>query len=473
MVPAVKNETPEQGGTTLSDLPPRRRPIAVTAAVVVVAVAALIAGRELSAFRGQGPPALAPTASATASARLTLPLPVPQPITRTSLAAQVAWVQTIAPASPSVTYLGIDAGGHIVGRIEVTLADGGGRLFRSADGAAIAVVGMDRVRTFSALDGSSQRTVVRQPGGTLIDAAFSPDGRWLAIIGAKAAIELIDLATGVTQATPLGFDPHAATPGLNGAITGPVWSNVVFAPDSKRLYTLVDWGGPLRLTTFDVTPSGIVQTAAVVSGQAGTTLPTCAGPALAPRVLPDGRTMLAFCHYDGDIWFIDLATLTVTGEIASGQRNPFELSPIFTPDGHLLYLRADTTMRVLDVASRRVAGPVAIPRKPEEPGPFSWLFPQAAAGYVASTIPLSPDGTKMYVSGAGGMTVLRVPDLKPIATLAPGLALGEVWISGDGKTVFATDAGHGLYVVPESGGPPITVMLPGQTGGYFVASEHG
>jgi hypothetical protein len=210
-----------------------------------------------------------------------------------------------------------------------------------------------------------------------------------------------------------------------------------------------------------------------VSGQPGTTLPTCAGPALAPRVLPDGKTLLAFCHYDGEIWFIDLATLTVTSEIASGQRNPFELSPIFTPDGHLLYLRGDTTLRVLDVASRRVAGPVAIPRKLEDPGPFSWLFTQVAAGYVASTIPLSPDGTKMYVSGVGGITVLRVPDLKPIAALAPGLALGEVWISGDGRTIFATDAGHGLYVMPESGGPPITVMLPGQAGGYFVASEHG
>jgi hypothetical protein len=68
--------------------------------------------------------------------------------------------------------------------------------------------------------------------------------------------------------------------------------------------------------------------------------------------------------------------------------------------------------------------------------------------------------------------VLRVPDLKPIATLAAGLDLGEVWISGDGKTVYATDQGKHVYVVPESGGAPITVTAP-EGGSYFIASEHG
>ena len=462
---------------TLSDRGPGRRSIAITAAGVIIAIVAVVAGRGLSAFRQQPVPApggaLAPTAAASATTRLVLPPPIAQPITRMSPAAQVAWVQAIAPDSPSVSYLGTDSSGRIVGRIEVTLPDSGGRLFRSADGAAIAVVGVDRVRMVSALDGSAQRVFTRQPGGGVIDAAFSPDGHWFAIIGTKAAIELIDLASGVTQATPLGFDPHAATPGLSGAISGPVWSTLVFGPDSRRLYTLVDWGGPLRLTAFAVTASGLLQTAAAGSGLGGKTLPSCAGPGLAPRVLPDGRTMVAFCHYDGEVWFIDLLALTVTAEIPTGQRNPFELSPIFTPDGHLVYLRAETTMRVLDVASRRVSGPVAIPRKIDEPAPFSWLFTQAAAGYIASTMPLSPDGTKMYVSGPGGITVLRIPELKPMATLAPGVALGELWISGDGRTVYATDAGHGLYVIPEAGGAPITLTLPGQAGGYFVASEHG
>ena len=57
--------------------------------------------------------------------------------------------------------------------------------------------------------------------------------------------------------TPLASDPKAATPGMSGSFTGPIWSTLVFARDSARLYTIVDWGGPLRLTAFTVTPTGL------------------------------------------------------------------------------------------------------------------------------------------------------------------------------------------------------------------------
>ena len=51
--------------------------------------------------------------------------------------------------------------------------------------------------------------------------------------------------------------------------------------------------------------------------------------------------------------------------------------------------------------------------------------------------------------------------------------MNEVWISGDGKTVYATDGGKGILVMREDGsGQPITVTLPVQVGGFF-ASEHG
>lgn len=456
---------------------PGKRLIAITVTVVAVAVAALIAGRELSAFRAQPAQApngaSAPTASATGTARVTLPQPIPQPIRRTSAAAQVAWVQTFGPSATTVTYVGFDPSGRIAGRIAVTEADAG-RAFRSADGGSIAIVGPAQITMYSALDGSKLRNYPRQLAGSVIDAAFSPDSNWLALIlGTQAAIQVLDLRSGLVQTTPLGYDPHAATPGMTTTLPGPIWSTLTFAPDSARIYTIVDWGGPMSITAFDVTPAGLVQIARVVDGQGGKKLSSCAGPGLAARVLPDGKTMIAFCHMDGDVWFVDLPTLTVTDDLRSSQTNPFELSPIFTPDGQILYLRSGRFIQAVEVKSRRLTAAVAIPRKLDDRGPFGWLVGQAQAGYIASTVPVSPDGTKLYISGSDGITVLRVPDLKPIAILAPGLDLGEVWISGDGKTVYATDQGKHMYVVPESGGAPITVTTPEGGGGYFIASEHG
>ena len=135
-------------------------------------------------------------------------------------------------------------------------------------------------------------------------------------------------------------------------------------------------------------------------------------------------------------------------------------------------------MQVVDLRSHALLGPVPTPTKVDQPGPFSWLFPVAYAGGTPSTVPISPDGLKLYVAASSGITVLRVPDLKPMAKLGEGLRLDEVWVSGDGKTVFANseyapsvDPGTRLHVMPESG-PPITVTLPLPIDS-FIASEHG
>ncbi len=449
-----------------------RRSVAVTLATVIVAVAALYAGQAVSTFRQQqaSPSAGVAAPSATTSSKVVLPQPILQPITRTSAAAQVAWLinYTLDSLPPLI---GVDPSGTIVGRIDASLNDG--RSFRSSDGALLALVANDHITTYSGLDGSRQRIYPRRPNGGVIDAAFSPDGQWLAVIAPESYVQVFDLRSGLSQTIPLVHDPNAATPGMSGTFNGPIWSTLVFSLDSKRLYTLVDWGGPMRVTSFDVTASGLVQAATALSGQGAQRFVSCDGPGLTARVVPGGQTLIAFCHYDGDVWLIDLRSLTLLADIRTGQTNPFEFSPIFTPDGQLVYVRGSTRISAVDVATRRVVGPAAAPATPDAPGPFSWLFGQANAGYIASTVPISPDGTKLYFSDGGGIKVLRIPDLKLIRQLASGLNLAEVWVSGDGKTVFATDAGHSLYVIPESGGSPVIVTLPGQNGGYFIASEHG
>jgi hypothetical protein len=475
-----------------------RRSIAVTLATVLVAVAALYGGRELSLFRQQQatptPGVAAPSASVsggpTASPKVVLPQPIPQPITRTSAGAQVAWVSTselnAAGNGRITTLVGVDSAGKIVGRIDGAVDQFLDRVWRSADGASLVTVGDGVITAYSAVDGTVQRTYPRGPRDNVLDLVFSPDGRWLALIWSSADVQLLDLRTGVAHTTPLAHDPNAQTPGLTRTpgSTGLIWSTLMFSPDSKRLYTLVDWSGPVRLTAFDVTATGLAQVASAVDGQGGKTLRACGGPALAPKVVGDGQTLVVFCNAEGSVEFIDLATLTTTATVQADMKNPFWLAPIFTPDGQLLFLHQYPAfgdfMQVVDLRSHALLGPVPTPTKTDQLGPFSWLFPAAYAGGTPSTVPVSPDGLKLYSEATDGITVLRVPDLKPLARLGEGLKFNEVWISGNGKTVFATseyrpggvDKGAHLYVMPEAGGSPITVTLP-MTIDRFIASEHG
>ena len=463
-----------------------RRSIAVTTATVLVAVTALYAGRELSTFRQEqvSPSAgvARPTAKASATTKARLPQPIAQPITRTSPAAQVAWVSTselVSPQERRTVLVGVDPAGKIVGRIDGSVDPFNYRAWRSADGAMLVTIGDAVITAYSALDGTIQRRYAREPRDGVVDAAFSPDGRWFALIGSAAYVQVLDLRTGVTQTTPLAHDPKPQTPGLTvapGVAIGLIWSTLAFTPDSKRLFTIVDWAGPLSVTAFDVTPTGLVQTARAVDGQSGKTFRGCGGPGLAPKIVGGGQTLVLYCHVDGSVTFIDLPTLTTSANVQADMRNPFWLAPIFTPDGQLLYLHQypsfGDVMQVVDLRSHALLGPVPTPTKVDQPGPFSWLFPVAYAGGTPSTVPVSPDGLRLYSVGSVGITVLRVPDLKPIATLGAGFALSEVWISGDGKTVYATDRGKGLHVMPDGGGPVITVSMPVDIGG-FIASEHG
>jgi hypothetical protein len=467
-----------------------RRSIAVMLATVIVAVAALYAGQAVSTFRQQQASPSPGVAAPTATGKVTLPQPIPQPITRTGAAAQVAWVSASelndARTERKTVLVGVDPSGRIVGRIDGAIDPFVTRVFRSADGAQLLTIGDTSITAYSALDGTVQRTYAREPGGGVVDAAFSPDGRWFALIGSSAYVQVIDLRTGSTQTTPLAHDPNPQTPGLTvapGVTLGLIWSTLAFAPDSTRVYTIVNWAGPLRVTAFDVTSNGLVQVASAVDGQGGKTFTGCGGPGLAPKVVGGGRTLAFFCNADGLVEFIDLATLT-SSAIRAEMKNPFWLAPIFTPDGQLLYLHQypgfGDFMQAVDLRTHSLLGPVPTPTKTEQPGPFSWLFPIAYAGGTPSTVPMSPDGLKLYAVASDGVTVLRVPDLKPIARLGGGLKLNEVWISGDGRTVFANsqyapggvEAGTSLYVIPESGGPTITVTLPIQVDA-FIASEHG
>jgi hypothetical protein len=431
-------------------------------------------------------PAAAPTITST------LPRPIPQPITRTDPAAQVAWVATQADTRGATRLIGVDPAGKIIGSIDTS-----GPALRSGDGTSILVIGNDR--QCPATQGATCVVRYLAPAGSLSPAyplptrvsgavaatAASSDGRWTAILvaGANPKLQLVDLQGGDLGqlVVPIRHDPSALLPGLSGDTQGAVWGTVAFAPDSQHLYTLTDWGGPLRLTAFIVSQARIApqltETGSVVSGEGGRRFPTCAGPAMAARVVGEGRTLVAFCHVDGAVWFFDLPSLTLLGTVQTSQKNPFWLSPIYTPDGQLLYLHQwpafGDEMQVIDLATRKLLGPVPTPRSIGGPGPFSGLFSVAYAGGTASTMPISPDGLWLYSATADGVVVLRVPDLAPVAHLASGRPTNEVWVSGDGGTIYATSLdGKSLLVIAAQGGSVHVVPLSGTAFG-FIASEHG
>ncbi|HZK74064.1 MAG TPA: hypothetical protein VFD88_08695 [Clostridia bacterium] len=425
-----------------------------------------------------------------------LPQPVPQPITRTAPAAQVAWL------SLGGQLVAVDPNGRVVAHVSEASAF----TWRSADGSTIfedglpayakTVAILSEITAYSALDGKVQRTYPRARGN-LIGEALSPDGHWLAllVLGTEVPpaavvvfptpvhlqLQVIDLRTGSSQLLPVGRDPNANLPGEvcpGGSCTGSeVWGMAIFAPGSANLYTLTDWGGPTRLSAFSLAGGKLTQTAVSGGGLAGPALPTCSGPAMAASITPDGHTLVGFCHFDGAVWFLDLQTMAGSGVIRAKQADPFAVSPIFTPDGHLLYLHQSPgfgdTMQVINLATRKLLGPFSTPTNIDQGGPFAWLITNVYAGGVASTVPLSPDGLKLYSATDDGIMVLRVPDLKPLAKLAPGFKASEVWVSGNGLTIYAlSDDQKRVLVMHSDGSHQISVTLPSAASG-FVASEHG
>jgi hypothetical protein len=448
---------------------PERRPLAWVAGVVAVllAVGTIAVLNSTRTASRHGPPI---------SNNASLPQPIPQPITRTSAAAQVAWVQI--PTSDQLSLVAVDPQGRLVARIETTKP---ATVWRSADGSTIFTVGPDQITAYSALDGRFQRTYARAPGAVVGDA-FSPDGHWLAmlLLNSDLQLQVIDLGTGSSQTVPLNHDPQARLPGMScpgGNCVNSVWGMVIFATSSAGLYTLTDWGGPVRLTAFNTEGGKLRQIASAIDGQGSRKFPTCGAPAMAAKIVGGGKTLVTFCHGDGAVWFFDLGGLVSSGVIQSRQPNPFWLSPIFTPDGQLLYLHQwpgfGDSMQVVDLARQKVLGPVPTPTRLDQSGPFAWLITSAYAGGVASTVPISPDGLKLYVAQDHGVMVLRVPDLKPLAALAPAFPADEVWVSGDGGTLYAISADR-KYVLAmgDDGRHQTTATLPNQALG-FIASEHG
>jgi hypothetical protein len=327
--------------------------------------------------------------------------------------------------------MGIDPSGRVVGRIKPF----GG--VRSPDGTQLYALFGDRVEIYSAASGQRIRTIPHQ---TLGRAAASSDGRYLAIVGGNA-VEVVDLEAG-----------RASVP-LKIAHSG--WPQ--FGADSKHLYVYSE----TRSTAlrFDGSTLAVDGEGRHVKDGKITSLCSPYGPAATARLLPDGRTLAAFCPEQGVVWWLDLERRTVVGEIGVDQPNPFWVVPVYSPDNTMLYLQNGTKIQVVDLGRRALVlkTTLAISRTSSL---WRWLASRfvvtAEAGYIGESGVVSPNGKNFYAafgSGSHGVSVYELPDLKLKATWLREASFEALWISGDGKTLYARTGQHDdrIYVISSEG----------------------
>ena len=429
-----------------------RRPWLAPAVAVLLVLLVVVVGIRLQPTR---------------SPSLAIPPQPPWTVSRFNPGAQVAFVNLQSGL------IAVDPQGKAVLRSSGETSPGVFAL-RSPDGATVYLVSVGGFTSIDAATGRKLRQYRLTQPGPVSQPVVSPDGSYLALLssyGATYILEVVDLRTGDEQVAKFARDPRARTPGLTGSSAA--WGVPVFGLDSQHLYAITDWGGPARLTAFELQQGKILMLGS--SADRGNTLPTCDGPALAPKVVAGGATLVAFCHSSGLVWFLDLRTLSAIAAVDSHQPNPFWFSPLFTPDGKRLYLHQwpgfGDSMTMLDLTTRKLYGPSKTPQTTDQPGIFASLFTTAYAGGIASTVPLSPDGKELYSATADGVLEFRMPDLKLLRRFGRGYNFDEVWVSGDGLTVYGL-AGGGKQLVIMNGSGVVPVNLPSPALG-FIASEHG
>ena len=150
---------------------------------------------------------------------------------------------------------------------------------------------------------------------------------------------------------------------------------------------------------------------------------------------PDGSTMIASCEFSGWLVRIDLATMTVTGELKVGGM-PVDVRS--SPDGTVMYVanQGRNGVSVVDPATMTEVGFIPTGRGTHG------LYP-------------SRDGTKLYATNrlAGSISVIDFATRKVVATWNIGGTPDMGGISADGTRFWVTGRySGGVYVVDTTTG---------------------
>jgi WD40 repeat protein len=291
----------------------------------------------------------------------------------------------------------------------------------SPDGRTVAVINPN-LEIWSVADPAHPRRLGYSKGDivTGADPAFAPDGRVLATAGGQDVI-LWDVADPVPRPTQI-----AVLPASSGGV-----SAVLFSPDGSILASGYADGTVVLWDTAD--PARATRIATLARQASGVS---------ALSFSPDGH-LLACGYADGTVVLWDTADPARATRIATAARQAGGVSALsFSPDGHLLASAGDDGTVVLrNVADPAAPAITATGRFPAPPPPGAGLLPGAAlafsaSGHTLTTIAGDSTATVWNVTGGGGLT--RVTAITtdsigsgPVAFSSGGLAVAGAPATGD------------------------------------------
>lgn len=136
-------------------------------------------------------------------------------------------------------------------------------------------------------------------------------------------------------------------------------------------------------------------------------------------------------------------------------------SMALSDDGRLLYVvdAAGGSVSMIDASIQRVVGSAAFATR----GPGD---PRAADAAV------SPDGSRLYATGAGGIAVLQTADLKLRGWLATDLVIRSIAVATDGARLFAL-SGDAVHTIEAASGRVLTLLatVPGAVRIHLVMRD--
>jgi hypothetical protein len=371
--------------------------------------------------------------------------------------ANIAWVTSQQSSGNAYTgdiVTGIDPTGHVVGQFNARDE------LRSPDGSHLYALVDGGIEVYSAVDGRKERTIRLQPVSFGLPM-LSADGRYLAVVG-SSVLQLVDLSAGRSLASISVGSPGYGVPVVVGANAEHVY--VVGATIEKFAFD----GTALRLEQRRTGQTTACNGLAVGGANTAGGLPF--------RVLPDGHTLVTFCPGDGRTTWFDFNRMTVTHEVQISQRNPFWVSPVFSPDGNTLYLHEGGTgsLHVIDLVHQRIVKSTKVANADFNALAWlgSFLVTDAYAGSIDRTAAVSPDGTWLYAvrdfGGPGGVSLVHLPDLGVQGRWLPDVSLKSVWVSADGQTVYLLENGDQLRILRTDGVQVAKLALPANVDTFIV-----